>query len=166
MGCGKSSVGRRLAALTGHRFVDTDDLIVQSEGYGIPEIFARHGEDYFREVEQRSISELEGICGIVLSTGGGLVLRPANREILKRIGVVAWLDAEPDLLFERASRSGRRPLLQTENPRETFDRLLESRRDIYAEVADFRFDSTHCGHDEAAQLLLDQAMRHRHRFEG
>ena len=58
MGCGKSSVGRRLAGLTGHRFVDTDELIAQSEGRAIPEIFARNGEDYFRDAEQRSIENL------------------------------------------------------------------------------------------------------------
>ncbi|MGB7836894.1 MAG: shikimate kinase, partial [Terrimicrobiaceae bacterium] len=75
MGCGKSSVGRRLSGMTGHRFVDTDELIVQSESRTIPEIFSQSGEDYFRDVEQRSLEELVGVCGIILSTGGGLVLR-------------------------------------------------------------------------------------------
>jgi shikimate kinase len=87
--------------MTGHRFVDTDELIVQSESRTIPEIFSQSGEDYFRDVEQRSLEELVGVCGIILSTGGGLVLRPANRETLKKIGIVAWLDASPDVLFER-----------------------------------------------------------------
>lgn len=164
MGCGKSSVGRRLSGLTGHRFVDTDDLVVQAEKRSIPEIFATEGEEYFREVEQRVLEELVGVCGIILSTGGGLILRPANRETLRKIGVVAWLDAEPDILFERATRSGRRPLLQTENPRTTFDQLIASRREIYETTADFRFDSTLRNHDEAAQMLLDEAMRHRDRF--
>ncbi len=109
MGCGKSSVGRRLSGMTGHRFVDTDELIVQSESRTIPEIFSQSGEDYFRDVEQRSLEELVGVCGIILSTGGGLVLRPANRETLKKIGIVAWLDASPDVLFERATRSAKRP---------------------------------------------------------
>lgn len=165
MGCGKSSVGRRLASLTGHRFVDTDELVVQAEGRGIPEIFATNGETYFRDVEQRVLDESVGLCGIILSTGGGAILRPKNRENLRKLGVVAWLDADPDILFERASRSGRRPLLQTENPRQAFDDLLASRREIYTEVADFRLDSTTLGHDEAAQTLLDEAMRCHRRFE-
>lgn len=165
MGCGKSSVGRRVAFLTGHRFVDTDELIVQSEGRSIPEIFAASGEQYFREVEQRILSEAVGLCGIVLSTGGGAVLRPENREALRKIGVVAWLDADPEILFERASRSGKRPLLHTDNPREAFDNLLAQRKSIYTETADFRLDSTHFGHDEAAQMLLDEALRCRRRFE-
>ena len=131
MGCGKSSVGRRLSGLTGHRFVDSDELIVQSEGRNIPEIFSRNGEVYFRDVEQRSLEKLVGICGIILSTGGGLVLRPANRQTLKKIGIVAWLDASPDALFERAMRSGKRPLLQTEDPRKTFDDLLSVRQEVY-----------------------------------
>ena len=142
MGCGKSSVGRRLAALTGHRFVDTDDLVVQAENASIPEIFAAGGEEAFRQIEQRVLADLVGVAGIVLATGGGAVLRETNRIAMKKIGAVAWLDADPDALFERASRSQRRPLLQTENPRRTFDELLAARRAIYEEAADFRLDST------------------------
>ena len=164
MGCGKSSVGRRLSGMTGHRFVDTDELIVQGEGRTIPEIFLQSGEDYFRDVEQRSLEELVGVCGIILSTGGGLVLRPANRETLKKIGIVAWLDASPDVLFERATRSAKRPLLQTVDPRKTFDDLLSVRRELYDLAADFRIDSTRLSHDEAAQLLLDEALRKHRRF--
>lgn len=165
MGCGKSSVGRRLALLTGHRFLDSDDLVVQAEDRSISEIFAAEGEAYFRNVEQQVLEESIGLCGIILSTGGGAILRPENRETLRKVGVVAWLDADPDILFERASRSGRRPLLQTENPRQAFDNLLAARRDIYTETADFRVDSSALGHDETAQMLLDEAMRCRRRFE-
>jgi shikimate kinase len=164
MGCGKSSVGRRLSGLTGHRFVDTDELIVQSEGRSISEIFSESGEEYFRNVEQRSLEDLVGVCGIILSTGGGLVLRPANRETLRKIGIVAWLDASPDVLFERATRSAKRPLLQTEDPRKIFDDLLSVRRELYNSAADFRIDSTRLSHDEAAQLLLDEALRKYRRF--
>lgn len=164
MGCGKSSVGRRLSGLTGHKFTDTDDLIVQAEQRSISEIFAQNGEEYFRDAEQRVLEGLIGASGLILSTGGGLILRASNREILKQIGIVAWLDADPDILFERASRSGKRPLLQTENPRATFDQLITSRREIYSDTADFRLDSTMLNHDEAAQMLLDEAMKHRDRF--
>jgi shikimate kinase len=165
MGCGKSSVGRRVSGLTGHRFVDTDDLVIQAEGRSISDIFADAGEPYFREIEQRVLEETVGVCGIILSTGGGLVLREPNRIALKKIGVVGWLDADTEVLFERASRSGKRPLLHTENPRETFGRLLDSRRDIYASAADFRVDTGQMNHDEAAQRVLDEALRLRRRFE-
>jgi len=159
MGCGKSSVGRRLAALTGHRFVDTDELIIQAENQSIAEIFAAVGEETFRDIEERTVAGLVGVAGIVLATGGGAVLRESNRSAMKKIGTVAWLDADPDALFERASRSQRRPLLQTGNPRETFDTLLGSRRAIYEAAADFRLDSTGLGHDEVAQRILEQTMR-------
>ena len=164
MGCGKSSVGRRLSGLTGHRFVDLDELITQSDGRSISEIFSQRGESYFRDLEQRALGDLVGVCGIVLSTGGGLVLRPANRETLKRIGIVAWLDADPDILFERAMRSGRRPLLQTDDPKGTFDELLGVRRNLYEMAADFRVDSSRLSHDEAAQTLLEEALRRYRRF--
>lgn len=164
MGCGKSSVGRRLSGLTGHRFVDLDELITQSDGRSISEIFSHRGESYFRDLEQRALEDLVGVCGIVLSTGGGLVLRPANRETLKRIGVVAWLDADPEILFERAMRSGRRPLLQTDDPKGTFDELLGVRRNLYEMAADFRVDSSRLSHDEAAQTLLEEALRRYRRF--
>lgn len=164
MGCGKSSVGRRLAVLTGHRFVDTDELVVQSEGCSIPEIFACGGEEAFRNTEEKVLADLVGVAGVVLATGGGAILRETNREAMKKIGTVAWLDADPDSLFERASRSNRRPLLQTENPRKTFDDLLALRRSIYEAAADFRFDSTGLGHEEVAQSILDQTMRLRARF--
>jgi shikimate kinase len=159
MGCGKSSVGRRLASLTGNRFVDTDELVAQAEGKSIPEIFSAVGEEGFREIEGRVLADLVGVAGIILATGGGAVLRESNRTAMKKIGAVAWLDADPDALFERASRSQRRPLLQTENPRKTFDDLLASRREIYEGVADFRLDSTDLGHDEVAQSILEQTMR-------
>jgi shikimate kinase len=164
MGCGKSSVGRRLSGLTGHRFVDLDELVMHAEGRSIAEIFSQHGESHFRDLEQRALEDLVGVCGIVLSTGGGLVLRSANRETLKRIGIVAWLDADPEILFERATRSGRRPLLQTEDPKRTFDELLSVRRSLYEITADFRVDSSRLSHDEAAQTLLDEALRRHRRF--
>ena len=166
MGCGKSSVGRRLSGLTGHRFVDTDELVTQAEGHSIPEIFARSGEAYFRDLEQHSLESLVGVFGIVLSTGGGLVLRPANRQTLKKIGIVAWLDAGPEVLFERAMRSGKRPLLHTEDPRRTFDELLGVRRELYEMTADFRIDSSRLSHDDAAQMVLEEALRKHRRFDG
>jgi shikimate kinase len=159
MGCGKSSVGRRLASLTGHRLVDSDELVAQSEGCTISEIFALAGEEEFRKLESRVLAGLVGVAGIVLATGGGAVLAEANRAVLKKIGTVAWLDADPDVLFERATRSNRRPLLQTDDPRATFDRLLASRRPIYEDVADFRMDSTGLAHEVVAQTLLDRTMR-------
>lgn len=155
MGCGKSSVGRRIAALTGHRFVDTDEWIVQRTGKPITQIFAEEGEAHFRELESAALGDFETESDIVLATGGGIVLRPENRDALRRIGPVIWLDASADLLFERVSRNRKRPLLQTEDPRATFDALLAARRDVYAAAADARVDSTARTHDETALAVLE-----------
>lgn len=159
MGCGKSSVGRRLATLTGHKFLDTDALIVQSENCSISEIFSAAGEEVFRDIEQRVLGELVDRTEIVLATGGGAILREVNRHTLRSIGIVAWLDADPQSLFERATRNTRRPLLQTADPQKIFNDLLESRRAIYKETADFRFDSTNLSHDQVAKQILDQAVK-------
>ncbi len=159
MGCGKSSVGRRLANTTGHRFVDTDELIVEAAGAPITDIFAARGEAGFRELEAAVLADLVGICGIVLATGGGIITRPANQAVLRDIGVIAWLDADPDALFERVARNRRRPLLHTEDPRATFDALLAQRRLVYEATSDFRIDSTDLSHDQTARAIFDEGMR-------
>lgn len=159
MGSGKTSVGRHLAALTGHRFVDTDELIVQRAGMEIAQIFETHGEAAFRDWETAVLRELEGVCGVVLATGGGIVLREENRALLRKIGVPVWLDAREDVLFERASRGNKRPLLQCEDPREAFDRLRAERKGLYEMTACARVDSTLIGHADAARQVLDAALR-------
>lgn len=163
MGCGKSTIGRRLAGITGHRFLDSDDVIVERCQQSIPEIFSRLGEEGFRDLEQAVLEELVGVAGVVLSSGGGAILREPNREALKKIGIVVWLDASPDTLFERATRTGRRPLLNTPNPRETFDNLLSARRHIYESLADVHFDSTQTTQEGVARKILEEAMRFRSR---
>ncbi len=166
MGSGKTSVGRNLASITGHRFVDTDDLIVERAGMPITRIFAAKGEDAFRDLETACLQDLLGVCGVVLATGGGLPLREENRALLHQIGAVAWLDADPDLVFERVSRNKRRPLLATENPREAFDRLRADRLSIYEASSDFRVDSTGLTHEQAARKILEGAMRLRNPAAG
>ncbi len=156
MGCGKSSVGRRIARNTGHRFIDTDEVVAARAGSSIARIFAEHGEAYFRDLETAALRELSSETGIVLATGGGIILRKENRDTLRRIGPVAWLDANPDLLFERVSRNKKRPLLHTENPRETFDALLAARRAVYETAADFRVDSTELSHDAVALAVVEK----------
>lgn len=164
MGCGKSSVGRRLAQMTGHRFVDTDEIIVEQAGLPITSLFAEVGESGFRDIESQVLAELVGVCGIVLATGGGIVTRPDNPPVLREIGIVGWLHAHPDLLFDRVSRNQRRPLLHTDDPRTTFDRLLADRLSLYTSASEFQVDTTDLSHDDAAREFLVQAMRaHSHR---
>lgn len=120
----------------------------------INRIFEEEGEEAFRDREQKTLSGLSDSFGVVVSTGGGVIIRPENRRLLRAIGFVVWLDASPDVLFERAMRSGKRPLLKTENPRERFDELLAQRQQLYEEVAQARIDSSVLSHSAAARATL------------
>ena len=154
MGCGKSSIGRRLAARTGRRFLDSDDLVSAGAGCSITEIFAREGEEGFRRRETEELARLSGETGIVLATGGGAVLKPENREILRSLGTVVWLHSDPEILFERATRNRKRPLLEVENPRTTFNTLLQSRLPIYREASDLLTDATGLTHEQTVDEIL------------
>ncbi len=132
MGSGKSTVGKALSRLTGKPFVDTDTLIEEKYGV-ISEIFAKHGEEYFRALETQTVKELSGQDGWIIATGGGLVLREENVALLKEKGKIVYLKAEPSTLKERLSGDKRRPLLQTGN----LETLLKKRAPVYESVADY-----------------------------
>jgi shikimate kinase len=155
MGSGKSSVGRRLAAKKGWQFLDTDEEIVAATGKSISKIFAEEGEISFRDRETAILNRLIFHEKIVLATGGGIILRKENCVLLQEIGTVIWLFAEPDILFERARRSRKRPLLQGENPREKFDSLLAERELLYRKNSNFRVDSSDLNHEETAARILE-----------
>ncbi len=111
MGAGKSVCGRMLARRLGACFVETDDMIVAREGVSIPEIFARHGEPYFRQLESDVVEALAAKSGDVVATGGGLPCREGRMEALRALGIVVWLRGDPMALLERARRHGARPML-------------------------------------------------------
>lgn len=137
MGCGKSTVGKRLAKATGRDFLDVDKYIVDKAGCSISRIFAEHGEEYFRALETEALNEIYNtVTGTVISTGGGLPMRKVNRDILKRLGEVVYLDVSPDCVYERLKDDNTRPLLQSENPMERIEELLGFRRPVYLDGAD------------------------------
>ena len=134
MGAGKTTVGRRLANRMGRQFLDSDEEIEKAAQMSIPEIFAQRGETEFRAGETRVISRVLKLPDLVLATGGGAFVHPETRAVLKSEAVSVWIKADTDLLFQRVSRRSNRPLLQTANPRETLERLVEERYPIYAEA--------------------------------
>ncbi len=159
MGSGKSSIGKRVAAQLGFQFVDTDALLVAREGREIAAIFAQDGETRFRELETGVLESLGGNTRCVISTGGGVVVRPENRALLRTLGFTVWLTASEDVIFERVSRNSKRPLLHTANPRETVTQLLAARRPWYEEAAQFTVDSTALSHGAAAEMIVTAARR-------
>jgi shikimate kinase len=154
MGAGKSSVGRRLARLTGLPCFDTDEMIGARFGLTVAEIFETHGEEEFREAETETLRSLARNQAAIVATGGGIVLRPENRRLLRELGTVIHLSAEEETLFARISPRSTRPLLRTENPRATLTELLRSRLPVYREVADVEVDTTLLSHDGVAQSIL------------
>lgn len=161
MGSGKSTVGRKLARRLGWRFRDTDSLVEQRAGMLISDIFAASGEAGFRELEAEVLSELSVTMEhTVLATGGGLILADANRLLLRDLGFVVWLTATPDALYERVSRNSQRPLLLTENPRATLERLVEARTPLYTEVADCVVNSTHLTHRATVDIIVSRAVQY------
>jgi shikimate kinase len=143
MGAGKTTVGRELAKRLSLRFADCDLELVARTGVSVPIIFEIEGEAGFRRRESRLLAELLGESGIVIATGGGIVLDPANRALLSERGIVIYLNAPPHILWERTRRDRNRPLLQTENPRERIEELYRQRDPLYRTVADIIVDGEH-----------------------
>ena len=137
-GCGKSTIGRHLARRLGLVFMDSDHVIEQRLGCSIRDFFDREGEEHFRDIEQATIDELTaGIAPAVLSTGGGAVLRAANRTYLHERGKVVYLHALPEDIFRRLRHDTTRPLLQVDDPLKRLRSLYAQRDPLYRETAHF-----------------------------
>lgn len=135
MGAGKTTIGRAVARLLGRPFFDTDHEIEARCGVRIATIFELEGEEGFRCRETRMLDELTRRSGIVLATGGGIVMRPENREMLRTRGQVIYLDTTLPELWRRTRRNRNRPLLQVENPRARLEALFRERDPLYREIA-------------------------------
>jgi shikimate kinase len=153
MGVGKTTIGRQLAKLLGYEFIDSDHEIEARTGASISWIFDVEGEAGFRQREQAMIDALSQRSGIVLATGGGAVINPDNREVLKQRGIVVYLKADIDELLRRTAHDKNRPLLQTDNPREKLTALLKEREPWYIEVADLVFDTQRKNSSASASVL-------------
>lgn len=161
-GSGKSTLGRQLARRLHKRFVDADVELEQRLGVSIPTIFEIEGEAGFRDREEVTIAELTALEGIVLSTGGGAVLRAANRVRLKDNGTVIYLHAEPSTLWARIRHSRNRPLLQTTDPMGRLAELYAQRDALYRETADHVVESER-GEVMRLARMFDVASQHHDR---
>ena len=146
MGAGKTVIGRRLAQHLKLDFVDSDAEIETAAAMTIPEIFARHGEPYFRDRENRVVGRLIGGGPRVVATGGGAFIHPATRDVIKAEALSVWIKADFDVLMRRVRKRTNRPLLRTPDPEGTLKRLMAERYPVYAE-ADVTVASRDCPHD-------------------
>jgi shikimate kinase len=136
MGSGKSTIGNIIARRLHREFQDSDHFIEERTGVDIARIFDVEGEQGFRDRESNALNELLGENDRVIATGGGSVLREENRQLLKQKGYIIFLDTSVNQQMHRLRRDKKRPLLQTENPRERLENLLAERRPIYLDLAD------------------------------
>ncbi len=155
MGAGKTTVGRRLAPLLDLPFFDADAEIEKAAGMSVSDLFQLHGEESFRDGEVKVIKRLLEGPSHVLATGGGAVIRPETRKLIEENAVSIWIKADIDTVLRRASRRGARPLLKTDDPRRTIERLLEERNNLYAK-ADIHVESQPGPHANTVSLIVEK----------
>lgn len=158
MGCGKSTVGKRLSYRLKMPYVDTDKLIENKEGMTISDIFAGKGEAAFRDMETECIKSIfEYKQDYVIAVGGGLPMREENRVLLKKLGTVVYLRAKADTIYERLKDDTTRPLLQGEDPQEKICAMIGQRGPVYEAAADCIIDVDDKDFDEI-QNEIEEAL--------
>jgi shikimate kinase len=155
MGMGKSVVGKALEQKTGLPRFDTDEMISSKSKMPIKEIFSTHGEEHFRNLETETLRSMSLEEPAIIVTGGGIVLRAENMDLLRQLGTVVWLDADEATLRTRIRGLSDRPLLQTANPRAALSELLAAREPLYRKAADLRVDVSQKNPRQIAELILE-----------
>lgn len=157
MGSGKTSAGRQLTGLSGYSFLDTDALIEEQEHMSISSIFASKGEEYFRELETKLLCRLkDSLTGTVLSTGGGVPLKKENRDMLKEMGFVVYLEASPEVIRRRITGDESRPLLKNNASDEVIAGMLKVRTPVYEEAADYKLATDGKTPQQLAEIILEE----------
>jgi shikimate kinase len=154
MGAGKSTIGRHLAQQLHMEFYDSDSVIEDRTGADIAWVFDVEGEEGFRKREENVINDLTEEQGIVLATGGGSIMSKESRNRLSARGVVVYLETTIEKQLARTQRDKKRPLLQTDQPREVLESLAEERNPLYQEIADYVVRTD----DQSAKVVANQIM--------
>ena len=154
MGCGKSTIAKKLSQKLGIEQVEMDELIVQEQGMPITEIFEKYGEEHFRDIESDLVERLQAKDGVIVSCGGGAVLREENRRMMKASGVIIWLTAKPETILERVKYSTNRPVLNGHMNVEYIAELMEKRRACYDAAADYQVATDEKGREEICEEIL------------
>ena len=154
MGAGKTTVGKILSEKIGFRYFDADKFIENQSGKSISDIFSEHGEDYFRGLETKSLEYIVTMEDQVIATGGGVVTREENWEIMRKSGVTIYLKAPVEVIWERIQHNKSRPLLQVENPLDTAKQILNSRTHLY-EQADIIIETADLSPDQVSEEIIN-----------
>lgn len=158
MGSGKTTVARIVSQMIGFQCLDTDQLIIDTAGQSIPSIFANEGEPGFRLHESTALRSLLGKRGCCIATGGGIITQARNLPLLRHLGYIVWLDADPALLASRTSHNNDRPLLAgEEDPKVKLSRLLDERKPLYKSLADLRIQTSELTPQETAYGIMESA---------
>lgn len=155
MGCGKSAIGRRLAAALNLPFTDADEEIEKAAGKSISEIFEDHGEAEFRDGERKVIARLLNGGPQVLATGGGAYMDEDTRDSISKQGISVWLKADLPVLLRRVARRNNRPLLKNGDPSDVMDRLMRERYPTYAK-ADIVAESRDVPHEQIVTEIIEK----------
>jgi shikimate kinase len=153
MSSGKSSVGRHLAKESGMNLVDLDTLIEEKAGMTIPEIFESVGEKAFRDLETYVTSLIKPESCSIYATGGGCILRPENRDMLRKAGMVVWLKTTPENVIKFTSRDNNRPLLEGKKELEKITAMMDVREPVYQECAHYSINAFENNLYQIAELV-------------
>lgn len=154
MGCGKSTIARILSEKLGVTQVEMDEQIVQEQGMPITEFFEKYGEERFRDIETDLVRRLQAKNGVVVSCGGGAVLREENRRMMKESGAIVWLTAQPETILERVKHSVDRPVLNGHMNVEYITELMAKRHDCYEAAADFCVSTDGKSREEICEEIM------------
>lgn len=158
MGTGKTAVGKELSRLLAMTLIDVDTEVEKSQKMTINEIFKEFGEQRFREIETGMIKTVSENRKVIISTGGGAVLKQENMDILRGNGIIVCLTATPETILQRTSNNSDRPLLQVENPFKKINDLLQSRKPYY-EKADIMIDTEDKTPLQIAEEIIEKVKR-------
>ncbi|MGH8925778.1 MAG: shikimate kinase [Acidimicrobiia bacterium] len=156
MGAGKSTLGRIIADRKGWKYIDTDEVVTETAGRDISELFATEGEAGFRRRESEAIALVSSHPGAVVATGGGAILAEANVDTMRRTGLIFWLQAEPATLAARIAgeeKQGSRPLIFDDDVEQTLRGMLDDRQNAYRTAADFVISTDLLSPEEAVDLV-------------
>jgi len=152
MASGKTTIGKNLAEILNRNFIDTDELIEEREKLSISEIFEKYGESYFRDVEEKVISEVISQNNTVIATGGGCITRENTRKLLRRKGIVFWLKIDTETILERTKNDDTRPLLKGDK-KGKISALLLQREPLYRETAHYIIDASETPEEIVTKIL-------------